>query len=129
MSGDVYFFGCWGAVGHHLWVPRHAFASLTEEERIPWALHTLDSGLCHGKRDKYGNTVDSSEEREGRAALHHKDGWTALSWWDRSVDNRYGCNASVIAKGTFTVKEMLALGREHFPSVFQRFAYEIRVDE
>ncbi len=52
--------------------------------------------------------------REGEAVLHHKDGWTALSLWDSTIDTRPGCSSTYIAKGVFTFEEMVTLAKERF---------------
>jgi hypothetical protein len=82
-------------------------------ERNPWG-YAIDGGLC-----------PKGPEIEGRALIHHKDGWTAMSFWDRSVDHRGKCNSSFLAEGTFTFEEMLAIAREKFPRVVGRFKFEI----
>jgi len=117
------FFGCWGQLGHYLWLPIGKTAVLS----LPW--QNIDGALTPGKRPwlRYNDhTVPSEEQIEGLAQLHHRSEWTALAWWDRSVDKRHGSNAVIFAKGTFTFDQMLVIGREHFPSVFARFTYEIR---
>lgn len=126
-QNEVLFFGCWSAPGHFLvnedghnvWQPQTI--------GLPWT--KLDGVLTPGRRDErsYGG-IPIDEQIEGWAALHHKDGWTALAWWDRSVDKRHGSNAVLFAKGTHTVKEMLALGRRWYPRVFNRFTYTITTE-
>ena len=123
---EVFFFGCWSRPGHYLinengrdvWEPRTV--------GLPWT--AIDTKLCPGKRHERRNDVSSEEQVEGWAALHHKDGWTALAWWDRSVDKRHGSNAAIFAKGTHTVEEMLKLGASVYPRVFSRFTYTITTE-
>jgi len=69
--------------------------------------------------------VRSAEQIEGAALLHYKDGWTALSFWDRSIDKRSGCNSNFFAQGTHTFEEMLEIARAHFPAVMARFTFKI----
>ena len=38
--------------------------------------------------------------RQGEAIIHHKNGWTALSLWDSTIDTRPGCSSTYLAKGT-----------------------------
>src|ERR1700693_4562864 len=76
----VYFFGCMRGPGHYL----HSNPSprgLTERRALcaiersnPWG-YKIDGKLC-----------PAGAQVQGRALVHHKDGWTALSFWDRSVD-------------------------------------------
>lgn len=79
----------------------------------PWG-YEIDSGLC-----------PSGPEIEGRALVHHKDGWTAMSFWDRSVDKRGKCNSNFFAEGTHTFDEMVAIAKDHFPKIMARFEFPI----
>lgn len=65
-------------------------------------------------------------EPEGVAAIHHVDGWTAIAFWDRSGDARFKSNSAFIARGILQFDEILALARESFPSVFERFKFEVK---
>lgn len=120
---DVYFFGCANhEAGHYLFTVQGRSIPYWEWNRtLPWV--NIDGSLAPGGRGQA-----SRDEIDGHAALHHKDGWTALAWWDRSVDKRGGCNAGLYARGTFTAEEMLAKGREAFPVIFARFKYTITTE-
>ncbi|WP_437477414.1 hypothetical protein WME75_28250 [Sorangium sp. So ce1014] len=52
--------------------------------------------------------------------LHHRDGWTAISFWDRSGDERYGSSSTLIASGTHTAREMVELFEQSFPAIWER---------
>lgn len=87
----------------------------------PWG-HEIDGTLCPDglmirKTDGY--------QPEGRALLHHKDGWTALSFWDRSGDERTNSNSNFFVRGTYTFDEMLALSKEQFYGIFARMKFPI----
>jgi hypothetical protein len=84
-------------------------------EKNPWG-YKIDSGLCL-------KTV--GYEIEGIASIHQKDGWTALSFWDRSIDDRHKSNSNFLAEGTFNFEEMLAISKKHFPEIFERFKFEV----
>lgn len=64
---------------------------------------------------------------EGATALHHKDGWTAIQFWDRSGDSRGNSNSAFLMEGTWAFEEALAKAREAFPNIFKRFKFEIRL--
>jgi hypothetical protein len=119
----VFYFGCWDAIGHFLWTPSGGSVPLST---TPWG-NAVDSGLCPGKRDRHGE-VACEDQREGQAALHHLDGWTALAFWDRSVDKRHGSSSAFIAEVTLTLPEMMALAWSSFPAVMARLKVAIRVD-
>ena len=110
----VYYFGCIEHAGHYMWLPGPSSEYRGDFLRTnPWG-YEIDGGLC-----------PAGKEVEGQALLHHKDGWTALSFWDRSVDHRGKCNSSFLAEGKHSFDEMLAIAREHFPSVIARFKFPI----
>jgi hypothetical protein len=123
---EVLFFGCWDEVGHYLHNENGRTIWQPETIGLPWS--SLDTALCPGARHRRFNDVSGEDQVEGWAALHQKDGWTALVWWDRSVDKRLGSNAAVFAKGTHTLDEMLAIGTRVFPRVLKRFAYRITTE-
>lgn len=126
MKDKLFFFGCWTNLGHHLFNTR-AISVSADRAGLPWAEPDMDQ--CPGWRKSKDVNFPEDQQIEGRAKLHHKDGWTALAWWDRSVDHRYGSNAGLYAQGTFTADEMIQLGQTYFPHVFVRFTYEIGVDK
>lgn len=114
----VYYFGCIDRPGHYMHSPgpyslEKARADYRFMDTNPWG-NKIDCGLC-----------PPGDETEGRALVHHKDGWTALSFWDRSIDRRGKCNSNFLAEGTFTFAEMVELARRHFPKVMARFQFPI----
>jgi hypothetical protein len=112
----VYYFGCIERAGHYMWLPgpRPEYSKDGDFVRTnPWGF-AIDGSLC-----------PKGPEIQGQALIHHKDGWTALSFWDRSVDGRGKCNSSLLALGALTFAEMVSLFKEHFPSVFGRFTFPI----
>jgi hypothetical protein len=68
-------------------------------------------------KDQY---TRNKPEVEGEAALHHIDGWTLLSWWDRTVDSRGACNSNVVAKGTHSYATMLEIIKVQMPNLIER---------
>lgn len=93
---------------------------------MPWPI--IDSVLCPGIRKRFDDRalcdVRERDQVEGQFALHHRDGWTALAWWDRSGRNGFWSNAGLYAQGTFTADEMLAMGAVQFPNVMRRMKYD-----
>lgn len=122
----AYFFGCHtGRVGHYLWRVRAGrYEMTTHKGLLPW--QNIDGALCLGA--DHNGYAEPYRQVEGAAKLHHLDGWTALAWWDRSVDNRNGSNAALFAPGTLDVEQVLSAGRTHFPSFMSRMTYRIRLD-
>jgi hypothetical protein len=119
------YFGCHREAGHYFWAPGMKSLSCYTPDCLPW--RQVEPDLCPGfdPMRRWARRV----ENEGEALLHHKNGWTALSLWDRSVDDRGGCSSQFFAEGTFSFEEMVALARETFPEVWQRFRFEVRLAE
>ena len=110
----MFYFGCIGQVGHHLWdenlhtVPRWS-------KSTPWGVE-LDSSLC---------PTDEGQV-QGQALIHHRDSWTALAFWDRSIDHRGGSNSVFVTSGvSYSFDEMLEMAKEKFPQVLKRYGFPI----
>ena len=119
----MYYFGCIRESGHYLWTEHLGHPSREEEKTIPWQRY--DGALCPA----WPPYERSRPEEEGEAALHHHGGWTALAFWDRSVDKRGGCNSVFFAVGTYDALAMIALAKGRFPSIWARYGFEVRVVE
>lgn len=136
----VYYFGCFTptpgshSVGHYMQASKHQpDVSQIDRRRTsafvydnPWGAK-IDSGLCVGYN---GLKTFGRDETEGRVLVHHKISkagvsFTALAFWDRSVDERKGSNSVFIAGDNCTFDEMVALAKFHFPHVMNRFKFEI----
>jgi hypothetical protein len=107
---EVLYFGCYRVPGHCL------YSKVTPNmryEATPWG-NSLDSGLLTD--DYYG----ADTEPTGKVVVRHKDGWTAIAFWDRSGDSRPGSNTAFLAKADMTGEELLALARVQWPEVFDR---------
>lgn len=123
----VFYFGCWGEPGHYLFRPRGLAATREEGRSLPWP--HMDTTLAPGPRHPRYGEVESKDQHQGHAALHRRCGWTALAFWDRSLDRRHNSNSVFVAEGTHSANDMLSLAREHFPEIMQRFTFAIRVVE
>ena len=107
---DAYYFGCDGPPGHFFHTPaRH------QTYNVPRWMERLD-GVLPPRDDR---------EAQGPATLTYMHGWTAIAWWDRSVDKRGACNSVVWLRGELSWDEALAAARRAFPWVFARLGYEV----
>jgi hypothetical protein len=111
---EVYYFGAWGEPGHHLWTPGRRSAWEVERS-LPW--RHIDGALAGSHPD----------QPEGLARLHHLDGWTALAFWDRSCDTRFGSNSVIIARGEHSATEMVELFQRAFPVVWERVTRRVQL--
>src|SRR3954464_1419685 len=94
----AYYFGCWNSVGHYTHDPKgkHVYSKRGGgfyPDDQPW--EKIDGMLTPGQRNDQGRLVYDamSKEHQGEAALHHKDGWTALAIHDFTVDSRPNSNS------------------------------------
>ncbi len=129
----VFYYGCWGGVGHYLWTPRGQFAD--EDRALPWAPHEIDPrlagdpNLMNPRMRAVGIFVwdgNLEHQPEGMVRVHHREGWTAVGWWDRSLDRRFGSNAAFFVEATVDAEEALRAAREAFPAIFARIRYPLR---
>lgn len=108
---SVLFFGCWGPAGHYLYAPRRRSVP---GYYLPSSVqpHALDGKLAPA----------DPQQREGRARLHHLDGWTVVAWWDRSADKRMDSNSALLVHGTHSFAAVLLTAGDAFPELLPRFA-------
>lgn len=110
------YFGCWnGEAGHFLGSPSGRRGSLDRQIDFPVKDYILDGGLL----------PPNLPQTEGRATLVHINGWTIMSFWDRSVDSRYGCNSTFLIKGHLEFDAMVARCKYHFREIWDRFKFPI----
>jgi hypothetical protein len=129
----AYYFGCWQRSGHYFFLPGMKSPwrerRETPEEIVPWGFD-VDSRLAPladgSTKEKGRYRYSAGEAPNGVALLHHRDGWTALSFWDNSVDSRGNSSSTFIFEDTLDFDEALVRARELFPQVFERFDFEVR---
>lgn len=132
----TFFFGCDQRSGHFLHQPGNSYFRESEGlTLIPWNTGELDGGLCPGGWVTRSTRVNPNgspaqyypvgPQVQGQAVLHHRADWTALAFWDRSVDPRSNSCAVFLVAGTHDFDATLALFRESFPQIAARFAFEI----
>lgn len=120
------YFGPWGNVGHYFYSEEGRRIYDYPHPDVPWK--QVDGALCPNcaPDEAWKRT---GPEVVGDAILHHKDGWTALSFWDRTVDTRPGSNSNYFAKGEFTFEEMVELAKRRFPDRWSRMKFEVRLTQ
>lgn len=111
-----FYFGCHREPGHYLFregMFRHYYDETTKK------LERFDGMLApQNTKDPYIATIS----RLG--------GWgfTALSFWDYSVDNRGGCNSIIFAPSlSIHHDDLLSEAEKRFPEVFNRLPYPVRL--
>lgn len=122
----VYYFGPWDQAGHHL-RDENGYSAYKAEAAIPWTLYELDGRMQpHKTGCRKGNYCGCTGGPEGVALVHHRNGWTALSFWDRSVDTRGASNSTYIAEGAaFSFEEMVQIASERFAYRWKKMNFPI----
>jgi len=120
----MFYFGPWDQAGHHMRsADRPTDRSMELEERRaesnftrtnPWGCH-VDGQLC------------SKNTTEGLALIYHKGGWTAMSFWDYTIDTRPGSHSTYLAEGTFTFEEMVEMAKSRFAERWSKMAFKVEL--
>ena len=125
----MYYFGPWDSPGHYFFDEqgRHIRA-FNESFPWHWSGHEIDGKMQPGAGVRLARG-ERLPEVEGEALLHHKDGWTALCMWDRSVDARGACNSNYLAEGIFSFDEMVAMASQRFVKRWNKMKFAVKVAE
>lgn len=129
---ECFYFGCIDGPGHYFQgrptsTPRHCHEL---EARLRLLFAGLDGTLCWNSSRSGRERYASRDEAEGRALLTHRDGWTAIAFWDRSLDRRPASNSAFFVPGTLTFAQIVRVARYNWPKVWARFTFPVvQVDE
>jgi hypothetical protein len=108
------YFGCYREPGHWLWAP--GMEPVAEAvEGLPWSLAQLDGDLAPPRA------------RAGVAAVHRQDGWTAVAFWDRSIDRRPGANSVFLIPEELHFDTAMRRAHDAFPEVFAQLGFVVRI--
>jgi hypothetical protein len=112
MSEPWIYFGCGHGAGHYAFT--QARNSLPPPHPLFRKIERLD-GVLPPQPERDALLYWAAFSRLGGL------GWTALAWWDRSVDKRPASNSLILAPGlTIEAEQMLEEARLRFPWVFAR---------
>ncbi len=113
----MYYFGPWDRAGRYLHDEK---LSRIWPGRIgPWPPAFLDGGLL----------LKDKSEPEGLALLWHVEGWTALAFWDRTLDTRMASCSVYLADQTLTFDEIVALAKVKFKDRWDKMKFEVRLHQ
>lgn len=123
----MFYFGPWSEAGHYLTHEGGQSVRRDERDTLPWNewKGEVDGKLQPHSKDCNSRPYCGCTQTEGIALLHYKDGWSALSFWDRSVDNRGGCNSTYFAKGIFTFEQMVEMARTRFAYRWNKMNFQV----
>lgn len=111
----MYYFGPLNDTGHYAYredgskVDSHTWVAM-----CPWGFQ-VDGGI-----------QPKGSQEEGVAAIVHKDGWTALTFWDRTIDTRPGSHSTYLAEGTFTFEQMVEMAKSKWARRWSIMKFEVR---
>lgn len=115
---SIFYFGCRREAGHYLWGPGRAM----------WRSSDVPADFpCTMTPDATFLPPRDNPEVEGLASFFHLNGWTIISFWDRSVDSRGKCNSTFLARGVMTFDAICEKAKAEFPDVWQRFKFPIMI--
>ena len=128
----MFYFGPWDHAGHYFFDERGREVREDREPGFPFGHEpgkvAVDGRLQPGCPDPSDRLRRKTRpEIEGEAALHHIQGWTALCFWDRSVDTRGACNSNYFAEGTFTFDDIVAMAKERFAHRWDKMKFEVKL--
>jgi hypothetical protein len=110
----MFYFGCKNQAGHGMHCSPSNQVNIDIAHNFlydnPWR-QGIDGDLC----------PEDKEQKEGIAVISQKDGYTALSFWDRSIDHRFSSNSNFIAEGNFNFEDMKHFAKKFFPEIMNRF--------
>lgn len=113
---EVGYYGCLNSVGHFSHGP------CWRQYRVHGEWVNTDAGFMHPRR--HGMPL----RPEGSARLTYTDeGWTVLSFADRSIDQRGDSHSTFTARGRLTGAEMMKAAQEAWPDVWARYPFQVRV--
>lgn len=116
---DVFYYGCWGLPGHY-W-----FEQGMQSAQIPCGfpfLRDVDGG--YAPRLTSGHHI-GAEAPQGQAVRTYRDGWTLISFWDRSGDRRKSSNSNFAIRGEWSFAAAVEKSKTAFPKVWARFPFEV----
>lgn len=130
---ECYYFGYHTHAGHVFSARGRGSRECYDLERqIIKRLGGLDARLCwNSPKSNLDSGYDPRrDETEGRAFVTHRDGLTALAFWDRSGDRRPNSNSVFVVPGTLTFEQIVRVAKQAWPRIWQRFTFPIvQVDD
>jgi hypothetical protein len=126
----MFYFGPWDESGHFFFTEQGRCIWEDDIPGFPFGHYgkkvPVDGRLQPGCPDPDDRLKRRTRpEVEGEALLHHIKGWTALCFWDRSVDKRGACNSNYFAEGTFTFEQMCAMAKERFAFRWNKMRFTV----
>jgi hypothetical protein len=128
----VRYFGCARGidqqrdVGHGWYMPAAGPRCLTEPSQEARAvLDHLFPRIDGSYAPRNPGRGRGTEAPQGECHVEHADGWTLISFWDRTGDERAASNSNFVVEGEHTLEQALELARQAMPALFERFTFPL----
>jgi hypothetical protein len=135
----ILFYGCWTNAagysdsGHFFFSPagderysmrRHVHGRIEDDPKnyVPWG-YKVDGGLAPLGPQTEG--IVAFSQCGNRIGRPEEEWWSAVSWWDRSVDSRPGSSCTFMVDRRAKPAEILVEAKAAFPQIFARFKYQL----
>ena len=127
-SPTIYFRGIWpgNEGGHFTFAPTGGMLLLRDGKQNPWS-DSIGAGylVAAGQVMTEMNSAwrdywKKQEEPEGVRFHAQRDGWTLVSWYDRSADDRSHSIAAFVIEALLSAEEAEQYARSRFPVIFWR---------
>lgn len=128
------FHGCDAGLGHH-WIPLQGGAYLFRYRvgnriyddpyrYVPWG-YGVDGELAPQGDQLHVEGAAGFAQVARWLGTPLVEWWSALSWWDNSVDTRLASNATFVIDERVGPVELLSRARAAYPTIFERMKYQI----
>lgn len=114
-----YYFGCAdGDLGHYAWDAKLFMRTDVPKDVSRW---------LSGRDGKFPPTYIGEREGVMSHFIVGKEGkeGTIVACWDRSMDKRPGSHSTFLIPGVLTKEDAITAARIAFPTVFERFEFEV----
>ena len=111
----IYYFGCIREAGHYLFGP-----GLGEN-----VIKAAPGGVCLPWKKIDATLAPKNTRVQGKALYHNKDGFSAVAFWDNTVDKRPGSNSVFFFFVNYSFSLVVRYAQEKFPKIFKRFDFPI----
>lgn len=127
----MYYFGCVYQPGHYLWTESYEklwYGDLPDDFPEKWTFK--DSWSSDPKRTyaRESSIAPNPYGTQGICKTQHVEGWTSVSFPDRSVDGRPNCVSVFLERGTLSCTEMLVQAAVKFAHIIDRYEFELVPD-
>ncbi len=118
LTSPVYYYGCWDNCFNSFYLPDGDELSLGDHGQLKELLaHDGISIFDIGDSRLVG---DLPRGAEGQAHLFHMNGWTYVTFWNKSYDSRNGNHSDFFTQGIWDFDTMCRIARQEYPMLWKK---------